>query len=351
MFENCPVPVSGGKLNPHSLILIWDTDASYGLTPLCNDFIDYVECDIPDWDVIKVNKVIGIGTILHKFTNTDCKSVFLPCISYHLPQTDACLFSPETNRQMHGGYSKVYSQSIQMKLHTSTFSITIKQGLINLPVVHDSFVSEKAKHGLGPLMRSGLRQMRTTSDAYLCFGFLGEIDTVVSSSFTQSEDTFFPCFPCVSNSENNDLTSSQRELLLWHWKLGINVYQVQKIMRERTFEEPLGKCTVMPPIIKPNSLSAQNCVIPVCRSCLLACARKKTPNVKCSTVLPENEGALSHNRYEVGNFVSTDQFICITPGQLSEGYDHESKERCVQGGTVYNDAALGVIWVEFSWCQ
>ncbi len=134
-FKNCPV--GGGKLNPCSLILIWDTGASYGLTPFRSDFIDYVECDMPVWDVTKVNKVIGIGTTLHKFTNTDGKPVFLLCVSYHLPQTDVCLISPQTYHQMHGGYSKVYEQSIQMKLRTSTINITIEQGLTNLPVVHD----------------------------------------------------------------------------------------------------------------------------------------------------------------------------------------------------------------------
>ncbi len=106
-FENCPV--GGGKVNPHSLFEIWDTGASYGLTPFHSDFINYVESDIPVWDVTKVNKVIRIGTTLHKFTNTDGKPVFLPCISYHLPQTDTCLFSPQTYHQMHGGYSKVLS--------------------------------------------------------------------------------------------------------------------------------------------------------------------------------------------------------------------------------------------------
>ncbi len=157
MFKNCLV--DGGKLNPHSLILIWDTGASYGLTLFHSDFIDYVECNIPVQDVTKVNKVIGIGTTLHKSTNTDGKPIFLPCISYHLPQTDVRLFSPQTCHQMHGGYSKVYAQSIQMKLCTSTISIKVEQGLTNLPVVHDSFVSEKAKHSLGPLMHSGLCQM------------------------------------------------------------------------------------------------------------------------------------------------------------------------------------------------
>ncbi len=147
-------------MNPHSLILTWDMGASYTLTLFCSDFINCVECDIPVLDVTKVNKVIGIGTTLHKFTNTDGKPVFLPCVSYYLPQTDFCIFSPQTYHQMHGGYSKVYAQSIQIKLQTSTISITIKQGLTNLPVVRDCFVSEKAKHGLGPIMCSGLCQMR-----------------------------------------------------------------------------------------------------------------------------------------------------------------------------------------------
>jgi hypothetical protein len=63
-------------------------------------------------------------------------------------------------------------------------------------------------------------------------------------------------------------------------------------------------------------------------------------------VIPESEGALSRNRYGVGDLVSTDQFICKTPGQLPEGYGHESNDRHFQGGTIYNDAASGLFWVE-----
>jgi hypothetical protein len=45
-----------------------------------------------------------------------------------------------------------------MMLHTSTISNMIEQGMTSLPGVHDSFVLEKAKRGVGPLMRSGLCQ-------------------------------------------------------------------------------------------------------------------------------------------------------------------------------------------------
>jgi len=306
-----------------------------------------VECEIPVRDVTKVNKVIGIGTTLHKFTDTDGNPVYLPCVSYHLPETDVRLFSPQTYHQMHGGYSEVYGDCVQMKLRTSTISIGISRDHTNLPVVHDSFVTEKAKRALGVRMRSGLCQTRLS-----VLDFFTDIDqffltmktlTVHSSGTDQSS---FPCFPCVGDSSNSNLSSAQKELLLWHWKLGINMYRVQTLMRERTYEDPLGRRTILPPMIKPKFPSARNCVVPACQSCLIVRARKRSPNVVKTKVIPEREGALSRDKYEVGDFVSTDQFICRTPGRLPEGYGRESSDRRYQGGTIYNDAASGLIWVE-----
>ncbi len=52
------------------------------------------------------------------------------------------------------------------------------------------------------------------------------------------------------------------------------------------------------------------------------------------------------DQYNVGDFVSTDQFICMTPGCLPTGYGHETQDRHFQGSTIFNDAASGLIWVE-----
>jgi hypothetical protein len=120
-------------LDPKSLMLIWDTGASFGSTPFQSDFSDYVACTIPVWYVTKVNNVIGIGTTLHKFTDTRGFPVYHPCVSYHLPQTDIPLFSPQTYHKMHGGYSEVYSDCIKMLLKTSKVQIQIvreKHGLM-----------------------------------------------------------------------------------------------------------------------------------------------------------------------------------------------------------------------------
>lgn len=51
--------------------LVWDTGASFGLTPFRADFINYIECHIPVKDISKTNYVVGIETTLHKFTSND----------------------------------------------------------------------------------------------------------------------------------------------------------------------------------------------------------------------------------------------------------------------------------------
>lgn len=64
--------------------VVWDTGTSFGLTPFYGDFIDCVECKIQVNDIARTNMVIGIGTTLHKFTESDGETAKI------------CLFSPQT---------------------------------------------------------------------------------------------------------------------------------------------------------------------------------------------------------------------------------------------------------------
>ncbi len=117
-------------------------------------------------------------------------------------------------------------------------------------------------------------------------------------------------------------------------------------MRERHYEEPNCNKTVLPAIIKPKLALARNCIVPPCQLCLLAGARKCTPNALRTRLLDNREGAITRDQYNVGDFVSTDQFICKTPGCLPTGYGRESQDCHFQGGTIFHDAASGLIWVE-----
>jgi hypothetical protein len=85
------------------------------LMPFRSDFIDYVECEIDVCDITKVNKVVGIGTTLHKFVDNNGNHVYLPCVSYHLSSMDVQLFSPQIYHQLHGGHSVVNGNEVVMK--------------------------------------------------------------------------------------------------------------------------------------------------------------------------------------------------------------------------------------------
>ena len=345
-YTKSQLPHMDDPLDPKTTMLIWDTGASYGLTPFRSDFIDYVQCDIPVRDVTKVNKVIGIGTTLHKFTDVKGHPVYLPCVSYHLPSTDVRLFSPQTYHQMHGGYSEVYGDCIRMLLKTSTIDIHIVREKHNLPVVFDSFVSTKTKRALATTMRSGLCHARLN---ILDFFHDNILDTLeVSPRFWHHEPEHYSnfCAPCVGSQANENLSGPQKELLKWHWKLGIGMHRIQILMCERHYHDAEGVTTILPAIIKPKFSTSRNCVVPACQSCLLARARKRSTKVSRMHSLEDKEGILTRDQYETGDFVSTDQFICKTPGRLPTGYGRESQDRRFQGGTIYNDAASGLIWVE-----
>ena len=55
---------------------------------------------------------------------------------------------------------------------------------------------------------------------------------------------------------------------------------------------------------------------------------------------------MTRDKYEVGIVFSTDNFICKTTARLHIGYGRESSDRRFQVGTIYNDAASGLIWIE-----
>ncbi len=281
-------------------------------------------CTIPVWDVTKVNNVNGIGTTLHKFTDTRGFPVYLPCVSYHLPQMDIHLFSPQTYHQMHGGYSEVYGNCIKTLLKTSKIQIQIVREKNNLPVVFDSFISPKAKKMLASTMRSDVCHTRLNALDFFQENTLQDLQICAPLGFTGPKHYSHFWDPCVGTTENENLSAPQKELLKRHWKLGISMYRIQEMMRERHYEEPNGNKTILPSIIKPKLALAQICIVPPCHSCLLAQAGKCTPNVLRARLLDDCEGAITRDQYNVGDFVSTDQFICKTPGRFSTGSGRKS---------------------------
>ena len=93
---------------PRHTPLIWNTRASYGMTPFKIHLIDYVEDDIPVKDITKVNQVIVIGTTINNFIDTNGVAFYFPYVLYHLQHTDVFILCTQNYLQIHGGNSLVY---------------------------------------------------------------------------------------------------------------------------------------------------------------------------------------------------------------------------------------------------
>lgn len=328
-------------LDPVTIPLVYDTGASHGLTPFRQDFMDFRECRIPIKDISKMNYVTGIGTVLMKLPATNGDTVVVPGISYLLPSAEIRLFSPQTYHQRYGGSSTVTAKEALLHLpqqtdipirHDVSFPITPETS--NVPILPDVFFADAVK--FGPEFRIARHTVNFLSPESLAVDEFEYEFTQLASMLN----------PCVSDIANENLSSAQKELLLWHWKLGINMQRIQELMRPTQSLDRNGEKRLMPCVIVPKFPTAANCAIPRCQTCELARAKRRNPEVMRQQAIKEKEGILAADRYEPGDFVSMDQFVCHTPGRRYEGFGREGVNNRFHGGTIFNDAATGAIWVE-----
>jgi hypothetical protein len=293
--------------------------------------------------------VIGVGTTLHKF-KIDGNDVFLPCLSYHLPTAEVRLFSPQTYHMLYGGHSTVGGDQVQMFIDHLRINVDIDRESSNVPMVKDCAVSAEEMKLHGPHIRSALPQYERKVD------FLGGWSSEhykkwqMASLAIDSEYGHYSCgtgygLHNVATDGNTNLSSAQKELLLWHWKLGISMQRIQELMRVVKVEEPDGRLSVMDRVICPKIRAAANCPIPLCQSCQMSRAKQRKPDVKRSKAVPEEVGALSCEKYETGDFVSMDQYVVKTPGLLPTGYGKELNVNMFHGVTIFRDSASKYIHV------
>ena len=122
--------------------LVWDIGSLFGLTPFKGNFIDYIECQIPVKDISHTNMVIDMNTILHKF-EVNGKPIWMPCLSYHLPSADICLFSPHTYHTLYNGHSIVLAHHVEMFVGEHCILISIDQEGGNVPTIFNTALSQK----------------------------------------------------------------------------------------------------------------------------------------------------------------------------------------------------------------
>ncbi|EJK66248.1 hypothetical protein THAOC_12847, partial [Thalassiosira oceanica] len=150
----------------------------------------------------------------------------------------------------------------------------------------------------------------------------------------------------VIAEENSNLTTGQKELLLWEMRLGIGMQRIQRLMRPRKLKEPDGTTYELPPVI-PTKHNAHSCDIPVSCCTQMSSGRRKSTGARISKVRPprdENDEILRRPDLSVGDVVSCDQYVCSQVGRLELGFGREGDKRSYTGGTLYVESVSGFIW-------
>jgi len=225
-------------------------------------------------DIARSNVVVGVGTTLHKFKHYG-GNIFIPCLSNHCPTANIRLFSPQSYHTFYGGHSTVNGDRVKQYID----HLRIRDNLgSNLPMIYGCHVPPQKMKEHGPYIRSALSNYQRKTDAFGSFS--GEsfqnwnLSTVaIDEEFDKLASSFWYGLPGVGVPDNHNLSSAQKELLLWHWKLGISMQRVQQLMQVAELHESSSAVTAMDRVIVPRIKAAATCPISMCQSCQLSHAR------------------------------------------------------------------------------
>ena len=183
---------------------------------------------------------------------------------------------------IYGRHSSVNGDQVEKYIDMHKLIIPIEQDVSNIPMIYICGVTAQEMRDHAPYILSALPKYKQMFDV------MGSWSVAHFSSWqipTMSINKEFECYsvgmgcmlPNVGLHTNKNLSSAQKEILLWQLKLGISMQQIQKLMRVVKVEEPDGAMSIMDRVIKPKIKAALTCPIPMCQSCQLSQARLRKP--------------------------------------------------------------------------
>eukprot|EP00804_Cyclotella_cryptica_P007267 CCRYP_017868-RA/>CCRYP_017868-RA protein AED:0.22 eAED:0.06 QI:0/0/0/1/1/1/2/0/1188 len=298
-----------------SIPLIVDSGASCCISPCREDFgNDYAASDVKITDLSSTNRVQGQGTITWRVLDRYGKEVTLTIPGYHVPSASVRLLSPQrllTVDSLRGGTATQDATKYTFRL-ANGMVLDAPYGRANLPVLP-----------LSPQRESSLSLWAR------CFAFSSSDNSAWSKT--------------LLDSKNMNLTSSQKELLLWHQRLShTGLTTVHNLMRARKSPSvrktddllPLRQGVLLPCKFPPPSSVAQ-CLL--CAACEISKATRRRPDT--GSRLASDYSSLKAGHVSPGDCVSCDHYISPTPGRTISHSGHSTTRNGYVGGTIWVDHA------------
>ena len=321
--------------------MVFDTGASGGLTPFRSDFVTYEKVQFDVKGVAGKGNVIGKGLVLQNFCTRCGNVIYISSHAFHMPTAEIRLESPKSLFSKLGGQSQalIDGRAIVWTLPDGKIIDIPIDPMTNLPLLRDFTCSEDEKqnhHGLAVVPPIEV------VEPFLADDDGGPVDYEVQCNLR--------CFTSVTDATNQHLSSAQKELRFWHQKLCLNMQDLQQLMKPQHIRDQTGVLvTTRPPVIPTTFKSTANLKpadFPMNLASKLAAAKAISPAVSTVKPVPAKTGILSHDKYQPGNMISSDQYAVKTPGRLQKGYGQEALHNCYHGGTIFQDAASNLVRVQ-----
>jgi hypothetical protein len=289
--------------------VVFDTGASISVSPRKDDFISWEQYG--DNNNIQLNgitastRVCGIGTIRWTLYDDEGRRHDIETKGYYVPDARVRLFSPQ--RLLH-------------ERKSGKFMMTPDGGVFTFP-------GKEKRH------RITFRLWQNGPKTALPMAY-------VVPRMTQQESTFDETFALLNvlDEANVNLTSGQKELMSWHFRLGhFHLAWIQKLFRV-TEGDSEG--------VLPTKHKANSCVLPQCAACHFAKMHLRPTEATTQTIRPEKDGVLKTGHLKPGEMVSTDQYVSKQLGRLPHTRGKESANEKYQGGTIFVDEASGFIFIQ-----
>ena len=293
--------------------IVLDSGCSTSVTPFKEDFVTPIE-PLHDHEMHGLTDSVtikGIGEVEWPIRDAFGRRATIRTKAYYIPKASVRLCSPQTYMQEHKGGSIL--QTHEKVVLTTGEGANLEfpyQPSNNLPLMFLDFA---------------VNQIGMTGRQLAHLQHSHEID----ANMTLLEN-------------NHNLEKPQKELLLWHYRLGhVGLTLLQRLMMKvKTLKGDPSE----PPLIPTKFATSARCDHPVCPACRMAKQRRRTPDTQLTKLDPNATMAIKEGDLKPGDCVSCDQYESRAPGRLLHS---KSKGRGMQqyhGGSIYIDHASGLIF-------
>jgi hypothetical protein len=335
--------------NKDDLPIVIDTGASCTITPTLSDFTSHpTSADTKSLGSLTTveTKVTGQGPIEWEIEDINGITKKLATISYYVPEATIRLFSPQAYFKLNPtAHLTLNADGLALHMACGTvLNFPIQPGS-HLPIMLTRQSLQRGRDNSGsnkPLHKPSLNHMSnilsficsTTYDAFV-HGAVFHLQHAGAMAAVVSDDA-------VLKNHNTNLSPEQKELLLWHYRLGhIGFGKVQSYLQK---PRTSSLNDMQSRIITPSNSKCSHCHPPLCAACQYAKQKRKNPpRDKAIGSLSSSSTGLSDDILHPGDRVSVDIYCSSTPGRLPHTFGKEKSSLQFTCGGIFVDHASRLI--------